>query len=260
MLPTLPLLTAFLAAGIFCFELFLTLRSFLYCWRKQYISTCSEIERQLLSLPVRLGGLGLINPVANSTDAFSASEHITTPLVALIISQEKNQTQDGSQVHSLKSDVKKRKRELQEEQAQVIAQQLNPKLKRSIDLAREKGSSPWLTALPFKEHGFLLNKSEFRDAICLRYGWSVSNLPQQCNCGTVFSVDNAMTCHLGGILTIRHNEIRDLTATLVTEVCHNVSTEPLLQPLSGEHVSHRSANIESNARLDIGARGFWSSG
>jgi len=119
-------------------------------------------------------------------------------------------TQDGCQVHSLKSDVKKRKRELQEEQAQAIAQQLNPKLKCSIDIAHEKGSSSCLTALhvPLKEHGFLLNKSEFCDVICLRYRWSLSNLPQQCNCGTVFSVDHAMTCHLGGIPTIRHNEIR----------------------------------------------------
>ena len=69
-----------------------------------------------------------------------------------------------------------------------------------------------------------------------------------------------MTCHLGGIPTIHHNEIRDLTATLVTEVCHNVSTEPLLQPLSGEHFSHWSANIESYAQLDIRAQGFGSSG
>ena len=48
-----------------------------------------------------------------------------------------------------------------------------------------------------KEHGFLLNKSKFCAAICLRIRWSLSNLPQQCNCGTVFSVDHAMTCHLG---------------------------------------------------------------
>ena len=85
--------------------------------------------------------------MANSTEAVSASEHITAPLIALIVIQETNQTQDGSQVHSLKSDVKKRKRELQEEQAQANVQQLNPKLKCSIDLACEKGSSSWLTAL-----------------------------------------------------------------------------------------------------------------
>ncbi len=34
--------------------------------------------------------------------------------------------------------------------------------------------------------------------------------------------------------TIRYNEIRDITASLLTEVCHNVATEPPLQPLTGK--------------------------
>ena len=61
----------------------------------------------------------------------------------------------------------------------------------------------------------------------------------------------------GGFPTMRHNEIRDMTASLLTEVCHNVATEPPLQPLSGETLSARSANSNDNARLDIRARGFW---
>ena len=66
-----------------------------------------------------------------------------------------------------------------------------------------------------------------------------------------------MTCHLVGFSTIWHNEIRDITATLLTEVCHNVAIEPPLQPLSGETLTARSANTDDNARLDIRARGFW---
>ena len=69
-----------------------------------------------------------------------------------------------------------------------------------------------------------------------------------------------MICHMGGILTIRHNEIRDITANLLTEICHNVATEPLLQPLTKESFAHRSANTQPNARLDIHARGFWNAG
>ena len=46
----------------------------------------------------------------------------------------------------------------------------------------------------------------------------------------------------------------------VIEVCHNVAIEPLLQPLSGELFSHRSANTQPNGRQDIRARGFWSAG
>ncbi len=62
----------------------------------------------------------------------------------------------------------------------------------------------------------------------------------------------------GGFPTIRHNELRDLTASLLTKVCHNASTELRLQPLSGESLPHRSAITTDNARLDIRARRFWS--
>ena len=56
---------------------------------------------------------------------------------------------------------------------------------------------------------------------------------------------------------IRHNEIRDITASLLTEVCHNVATEPALQPLTGEKMITRTANSDEGTRLDIRARGFW---
>ena len=39
-----------------------------------------------------------------------------------------------------------------------------------------------------------------------------------------------------GLPTIRHNEIRDLMATLLTEVCKDVCVEPELQPVTDEVV------------------------
>ena len=120
----------------------------------------------------------------------------------------------------------------------------------------EKGSSAWLSVLPLEDHDFYLHKGEFRDAVCLRYGWSLSNTPHTCNCGTVFSVDHVMICHMGGFPTIRHNELRNITASLLTEVCHNVATEPLMQPLTGETLTLRSANTENGAHLDIRAGVF----
>ena len=65
---------------------------------------------------------------------------------------------------------------------------------------------------------------------------------------------------MGGIPTICYNKIRDITATLLTEICHNVATEPPFQPLTNESFTHHSANTDPNARLDIRARGFWSTG
>ena len=53
------------------------------------------------------------------------------------------------------------------------------------------------------------------------------------------------------------NEVRDITATLLTEVCHGVTTEPHLQPLLGESLCHRSAITEDGAQLDVAMYGFW---
>jgi hypothetical protein len=218
---------------------------------------CSTIERELLALPVRLGGLGLNDPTSLTSDSFHSSVCITSQLAALIVSQDTTTTLDYDIIHTIKNDVKKKNRNAQDERAQMVYDKLTPEMKRSVDLSKEKGSSSWLSALPIGDHGFHLHKGEFRDALSLRYGWKLNNTPQSCNCGTQFSVNHAMICPTGGFPIIRHNEIRDITATLLTEVCHNVSTEPPLQPLSGEKLTARSANVNDGARVDIRARGFW---
>ena len=65
-----------------------------------------------------------------------------------------------------------------------------------------------------------------------------------------------MICRHGGYSTLRHNEIRELTASLLSEVCSDVQTEPSLQPVAGERLP-LSSNKKDDARLDIRARGFW---
>ena len=107
------------------------------------------------------------------------------------------------------------------------------------------------------EHGFALHKGAFRDAFCLRYGWRPPLLPSSCVCGKQFTVEHALGCPCGGFPSIRHNELRDITAELLTEVCHSVGVEPTLQPLTGEQLSYRSANIEDGTHLDVVAEGFW---
>ena len=56
---------------------------------------------------------------------------------------------------------------------------------------------------------------------------------------------------------MRHNELRDITAELLTKVCSDVAIEPPLQPLSGERLTPQTANLQDDARSDIHARRFW---
>ena len=129
-------------------------------------------------------------------------------------------------------------------------------MRRALKVSSEKGASSWLSTLPITEHGFALHKGAFCDALCLRYGWR-PDLPTTCVCGKSFSVEHALNCPCGALPLVRHNELRDITAHGVTEVCHEVGTEPCLQPLSDEPLHHSTANREDGPRLDIVADSFW---
>ena len=84
-----------------------------------------------------------------------------------------------------------------------------------------------------------------------------SRTPSHCACGTNFSVDYALSCPKGGFPSICHDEVRNITAELLSEVCHDVEVEPHLQPLSDERFQQKTANTQDGARLDIAMNGFW---
>ena len=113
--------------------------------------------------------------------------------------------------------------------ASTLQEEVTPELSKAMDLASQSGASSWLTSLPIKEHGFCLHKGAFVDAMALRYGWTPIKTPTHCACGAAFVVDHILSCPRGGFPSLRHNEIRDLTARLLTEVCNDVQIEPELR-------------------------------
>ena len=218
----------------------------------------SEAERQLLSLPTRLGGLGLANPTHIASNEYAGSVKVTAPLVELINEKQFQYCIDTvSKQRFAKYEVKVQKRKKQTQSAEQLRCHLPSYLQRAMDLGQEKGASSWLSAIPVQEHGFALHKGDFRDALCLRYNWHPTHLPTKCACGHAFSVNHAMDCRTGGFPTRRHNEIRDITAEIMSEVCYNVMIEPQLQSLSGETFRRKTTKTEDNARLDISADAFW---
>ena len=220
----------------------------------------NDLERKLLALPPRLGGMGIINPSDASQFEYESSCKLTDQQQQFIVDQVDNGEIDVNALTKAKLKIKESRAEKQLEVLEEILQSVDSSQKRLIECTIEKGASNWLNCLPLKSEGYSLNKQEFKDSIKLRYGWQLEGLPSTCACGQSFSVSHASSCKLGGFIHMRHNEVRDITAKFLDEVCYDVKVEPPLIPLTTEHFRLGTANRSEDARLDISARGFWNRG
>ena len=213
-------------------------------------------ERQILALV----GMCLITPTAVADEQFESFHTITCPLVSLILEKKYGLENDlYSEMKSKKAEITQTRRAKQESTASDLLDHLTGKLKRNVQFAQENGASIWLTSLPMESHGFAFNRSEFQDAIALRYGWTPDHLPLSCACDTPFSVEHALSCPKGAFPTHRHNKLRDITATVLAETFSDVSIEPVLQPCNRLATRHATAITDENARADVRVRGFWGS-
>ena len=237
------------------------------CIRCSFIPTitnghkCNDEERLLLTLPPRLGGLGIPNPVTRADQEYNNSLKVTSALAERIITQEQWNDVDEQNIKEIKSKISKERCITQENCLKEILTNLSGQMKRKLTLAQETGASNWLSALPIRAKGFSsLNKQEFTDALALRFGWIVKGLLEVFACGENFDESHAMSCQKGGFISIRHDEIRDITCSLLKDVCSDVTKEPLLQPLQGEEFNYKTAKVEQEARVDLSAREFWNRG
>ena len=123
-------------------------------------------------------------------------------------------------------------------------------------MASEKGASSWLTALPLKSFGYLLNKQEFTDAVALRYNFNIKDSAKKCVCGELNTINHSLSCKKGGYVSLRHNSLRDTIAEIMQNSCRDVVIEPMLIPPTGEHLP-RGTIMSNEARLDISARSVW---
>uniref|UniRef100_A0A1X7V4V2 Uncharacterized protein n=1 Tax=Amphimedon queenslandica TaxID=400682 RepID=A0A1X7V4V2_AMPQE len=111
--------------------------------------------------------------------------------------------------------------------------------------------SSWLNVLPTVRDNFHLSPNEFRDTLCLRYAKPLLNLPHSCDgSGSPLTTSHALDCKKGGLITLRHNEIRDVLHDVSSMAWSQVIKEPLV----------RQAQSDSVALVgDISIRGVWQS-
>ena len=68
---------------------------------------------------------------------------------------------------------------------------------------------------PSTVNGTGLGTQEWRDVLFLRYGLEPPDLPRHCNgCQSKISISHALDYQKGGLVTARHNELRDRVADL----------------------------------------------
>ena len=157
----------------------------------------SDLDRELLALPVRLGGLGLVKV---TTGTLSVIE-ISAPLKNLILEQKSDYCFECLEDQlKVRRDTHKKNRDRANSSATLLRATAPKSLQRAMDLAQEKGASSWLTALPLE---LTLHKGAFRDAIALRYGWQPLHTPSTCPCGSNFTVEHALSYPKGGFLITR---------------------------------------------------------
>ena len=70
-------------------------------------------------------------------------------------------------------------------------------------------TSGWLNIMFIARHQFDLSAFELRDALTMRYCRPLLRMPSSCDgCGAQFSLEHALDCKKGELITQRHNEVK----------------------------------------------------
>ena len=210
----------------------------------------NDLERMILSLPPRLGGMGFKIFSEEATHLHRDSMSATSELQNQILG-----TDDDAPILKSRSAIRNERRQRNDDELQSILANSDESTKRMMEAICQKGVSNWLTAIPIRDQWLELTKQEFWDAVKLRYNWPLERIPSFCACGATFNVAHALSCKKGGFVLLRHNEVRDITAKLLSEVCVNVRKEPILGEVGNEDLP-RQTNRARETRLDISASTF----
>ena len=224
-------------------------------WPSLFGGSVSDVEADLFSLPTRLGGMGIRDPIKLMDKCFNASLGGSSIVVEYLMGKER--AFSVADHYSVFMEACNNRRV---EQKAVDGIYLNEVLGsldelkvRAIRRSIDGKCSNWLNVVPMSRFGFVLSEREFRDAIALRYRRPIVDLPPRCDgCDSPSDVNHALNCRKGGLVIRRHNEIRDALGDLMAMGFNNVVKEPIVREgsLDGE---------VPGLVADLAVRGLWQS-
>ena len=220
--------------------------------------------RRLVAGSVRFGGMAVRRPVESAARARACSMNAGTVLTAsLLAGGGLNTAEHRRQVQGAATAA----REAREHEEELFRQQLAHHRSLRKDrkrLRRIPKSGAWLSILPSRWHGTLLSCDEWRDNIRLRYGMEPLRLCSSCDgCGADFTVEHALSCKVGGLVHIRHDDVRDEAGALAAMAFQKsaVSYEPPIYSGTGVRASQMAPGDGNDGdRGDVLVHGLWKRG
>jgi hypothetical protein len=131
-------------------------------------ATVEEVAklRQLLAIPTRMGGLGILDPTTTGEFCFAASTASTTLLqCSLVTGNRLCATEHRRDASNSRLAAKARQRRAHEGRLDAILEGLRPMDKRRI--LRLAATGAWLSTLPSLLNGSDLSAEELRDGVRL---------------------------------------------------------------------------------------------
>ena len=123
---------------------------------------------------------------------YQFSSLATTSLTEAILHQDTDYHEDTQKQVDIKEQISGKRKQFYKSKRKEIVDELSEGQKLQLDLASEKGASSWLTTLPVKDFGYVLNKQEFNDALALRYNLNMKDAPTRCFCGESNTVNHLL--------------------------------------------------------------------
>jgi hypothetical protein len=222
--------------------------------------------RDVLALPIRQAGIGIPNPVQLAAASYATSVECAAPLTKSL--REGSDFDVGDylrEARAAREALKDARTMAGTAELTRLLEDTPVKLQRQV--RRGKLTGTWLATTPTTFNGTDLSADEFRDSLRLRYGLQPLMLPAKCDgCTQPFSVEHAMSCKAGGLVTLRHNDVaaewHQLCAQALTPSA--VSDEPLIHSSRDNQISANrngpEVAIQPETRGDVAAHGFWRRG
>ena len=166
-------------------------------------------HRILLTHGVKTGGLAVRNPLETAEYALDTSKVMTRHLVSSLVDNDVPfDPNEHRRAVSLAS-VGARKKRLTRERL-VLEERGDVDAATKTRDARACNAGLWLSVYPSHLNSTVLSTNEWRDNVRLRYNHIPLDMPKLCDgCGAHMTVEHALSCKKGGLVSLRHDGVAD---------------------------------------------------